>query len=70
MAQPMGGDLPYPKRPASGPEPKVERAVGERLARVSRNTNCDPANAIRIAVRILVKSTQIDDLATNCPGAG
>jgi hypothetical protein len=34
MPQPMGGDLPHPERPASCPEPEVERAVGERLTRI------------------------------------
>ena len=27
VPEPMGGDLPHPNRSASGPDPKVERAV-------------------------------------------
>ena len=36
MPQPVRGDLPHPEDSACGAQPKVERAVGERRARISR----------------------------------
>ena len=36
IAQSVRGDLPHPKRSASGARPQIERAVEKWLARISR----------------------------------
>src|SRR6476660_6626848 len=50
VAQPVGGDLPYPEGSASGSQPQIERPVGERSPRIPckhklRGRKGDPAGS-------------------------
>ena len=46
VAQPMRGDLPYPEGSTGGPQPQIERPVGNGAPEYPANTNCDAPKAI------------------------
>jgi hypothetical protein len=76
VAQPVGCDLPHPERSASGPQPQVERAIGKRLARISRKHKLrrregdsagshDPA-----AFKFLLEGLPLEERRTQAPRDG
>ena len=74
MAQPVRGDLPHPEGSACRPQPQVERAVGKRLARISRKHKLrgrkgDPAGSQDpAAFKTLLDGLPFKERRTQAPG--
>ena len=76
VAQPVGCELPYPERPASGSQPQVERAIGKRLARIPckhklRRREGDSAGSHDpAAFKFLLEGLPLEERCTQASGSG
>ena len=76
VAQPMRGDLPYPEGSTGGPQPRIERPVGKRRARISckhklRRREGDSAGSHDpAAFKFLLEGLPLEERCTQASGNG
>jgi hypothetical protein len=76
VAQSMGCDLPQPERSARRPQPQIERAVGERRARIPckhklRRREGDSAGSQDpAAFKFLLEGLPLEERCTQASGNG